>query len=41
MSGAGFASLPAPPYFAVIFSSQRPDVDDDYGAVAERMVRLA
>jgi heme-degrading monooxygenase HmoA len=40
MSG-GIASTPAPPYFAVIFTSQRTGVDDGYGAMADRMVELA
>ena len=42
MAGDGFASLPKPPYYAVIFSSQRNAYDDaGYGAMAERMVELA
>lgn len=36
-----FATTPVPPYYAVVFSSQRKDVDDGYGAVAQRMVELA
>ena len=41
MAGDGFASLPKPPYYAVIFSSQRNAYDDaGYGAMAERMVEL-
>ena len=37
-----FADLPQPPYYAVIFSSQRNTHDDaGYGAMAERMVELA
>ncbi len=36
-----FARTPRPPYYAVIFSSQRNGGDDDYGAVADRMVELA
>jgi heme-degrading monooxygenase HmoA len=36
-----FASTPAPPYFAVIFTSRRTAVDDGYGTVADRMVELA
>jgi heme-degrading monooxygenase HmoA len=36
-----FASLPQPPYFVVIFSSQRRAGDDGYGAMAETMVELA
>ena len=36
-----FAALPAPPYYAVIFSSQRNDVDEaGYSAAAERMMAL-
>ena len=38
---AGSAHTPAPPYFAVIFSSTRTAVDDGYGAVADRMAELA
>lgn len=36
-----FAATPAPPYFAVIFSSQRTQSDAGYAAMAERMVELA
>ncbi len=36
-----FATLPKPPYCAVIFSSQRTPSDDRYGDMAERMVELA
>jgi heme-degrading monooxygenase HmoA len=35
------AATPEPPYLAVIFSSQRTDGDQGYGAMAERMVELA
>lgn len=35
------APPPEPPYIAVIFSSQRTDGDQGYGAMAERMVELA
>jgi heme-degrading monooxygenase HmoA len=35
------AGTPEPPYFAVIFSSQRTVGDQGYGAMAERMVELA
>jgi heme-degrading monooxygenase HmoA len=35
------ANTPAPPYYAVIFSSLRTPVDAGYGAMAERMVELA
>ncbi|MGX5730439.1 antibiotic biosynthesis monooxygenase family protein [Pseudoxanthomonas beigongshangi] len=42
MAGNGFARLPKPPYYAVIFSSQRNGQDDaGYGAMAQRMVELA
>lgn len=36
-----FATLPDPPYYAVIFSSTRRPGDDGYGEMAERMVELA
>ena len=36
-----FASLPKPPYYAAIFSSQRTEGDDGYGETARRMVELA
>ena len=36
-----FASTPAPPYYAVIFTSTRTAVDDGYGDMAGRMVELA
>ena len=35
------SALPAPPYYAVIFTSQRTAVDHGYGDMAERMVALA
>lgn len=38
---APFATLPEPPYYAVIFSSQRREGDEGYAAMAERMVELA
>jgi len=41
VSAPGFARTPAPPYYAVIFTSTRTAVDDGYGAVADRMVELA
>ena len=41
MSENGFASLPKPPYYAVIFSSRRNGQDEaGYGATAQRMVEL-
>ena len=36
-----FANTPQPPYYAVIFSSQRTEGDHGYSAMAERMVELA
>jgi heme-degrading monooxygenase HmoA len=36
-----FARTPAPPYYAVIFASQRQGDDAGYGATADRMVELA
>ncbi|WP_050478853.1 antibiotic biosynthesis monooxygenase family protein [Herbaspirillum rhizosphaerae] len=36
-----FAKLPPPPYYSVIFSSQRTEGDNDYGQMADRMVELA
>ena len=41
MSRPAFASTPSPPYFAVVFSSQRNDGDAGYAAMAERMATLA
>lgn len=37
----GFANTPDPPYYAVIFTSQRRAGDDGYTAMAEAMVKLA
>lgn len=34
-------SLPEPPYYAVIFTSQRTSVDQGYAEMADRMVELA
>jgi heme-degrading monooxygenase HmoA len=36
-----FARTPEPPYYAVVFTSQRADADRGYGEMAERMVELA
>lgn len=41
MSGTGFSTTPAPPYFAVIFTSRRSEVDSGYQETAQRMVELA
>lgn len=39
---ASFATLPPPPYYAVVFSSQRSPGDDaGYAEAAQRMVELA
>lgn len=35
------ANTPAPPYFAVIFTSHRTEGDNGYGQMADRMVELA
>ncbi len=35
------AQTPKPPYYAVIFTSLRTDVDNGYGSTADRMVELA
>ena len=40
-SSTNFARLPEPPYYAVIFSSQRTDGDKGYAAMADRMAELA
>ena len=36
-----FANPPAVPYLAVIFTSQRSDIDDGYGEAARLMLELA
>ncbi|WP_108669143.1 antibiotic biosynthesis monooxygenase family protein [Peribacillus acanthi] len=38
---SGIAKTPKPPYYAVIFASQRTEVDNGYGKMAEKMVELA
>ena len=35
------ARTPEPPYYAVIFTSCRSDVDEGYGAMADKMVEMA
>ncbi|NRD77958.1 antibiotic biosynthesis monooxygenase [Bacillus sp. BRMEA1] len=35
------AATPQPPYYAVIFTSQRTEGDNGYGSMAEKMVELA
>ena len=42
MSDSGFASLPKPPYHAVIFSSRRSAQDDaGYAQASQRMLEVA
>jgi len=38
---SSFAQTPAPPYYAVIFSSLRTEGDRGYGKMAARMAELA
>ena len=40
-SASSLATTPSPPYYAVIFTSQRTDGDRGYGHMADRMVELA
>ncbi|MCB0542249.1 MAG: antibiotic biosynthesis monooxygenase [Saprospiraceae bacterium] len=35
------AKTPSPPYYAVIFTSLRTEVEEDYNVTADRMVELA
>ena len=35
------ARTPEPPYYAVIFTSTRTDVDEGYDAMADKMVEMA
>jgi len=35
------ANTPKPPYYAVIFTSTRTEVDDNYSQMADKMVELA
>ncbi|QTF08972.1 antibiotic biosynthesis monooxygenase [Brenneria izadpanahii] len=41
MRDDNFARLPDPPYFAVVFSSQRTEGDNGYNAMSARMAELA
>jgi heme-degrading monooxygenase HmoA len=41
LTSASLAKTPSPPYYAVIFTSQRTDADRGYGQMADRMVELA
>ncbi|MGE7271464.1 antibiotic biosynthesis monooxygenase family protein [Brevibacillus panacihumi] len=38
---SGIAKTPQPPYYAVIFTSERTDGDQGYAEMAEEMVKLA
>lgn len=38
---SAIAATPSPPYYAVIFSSLRTDVDEGYHEMADQMVNLA
>ncbi|TCJ02044.1 antibiotic biosynthesis monooxygenase family protein [Cytobacillus praedii] len=38
---SGMAKTPQPPYYAVIFASQRTEGDNGYGKMSEKMVELA
>ncbi|MBT2736432.1 antibiotic biosynthesis monooxygenase [Bacillus sp. ISL-7] len=38
---SGIAQTPEPPYYAVIFASQRTNGDSGYGKMADKMVELA
>jgi len=40
-AAASLAKTPSPPYYAVIFTSQRADGDRGYGHMADRMIDLA
>lgn len=41
MDSSRFAQTPQPPYWAVIFSNQRSEVESGYAEMAARMVALA
>lgn len=41
MAGPEIARTPEPPYWAVIFTSTRTDIDEGYAAMADAMVELA
>ena len=38
---SGLANTPQPPYYAVIFTSNRTEGDRGYGSMAQKMVELA
>ena len=37
---SGIARTPQPPYYAVIFASQRTEGDKGYGKMSEKMIEL-
>jgi heme-degrading monooxygenase HmoA len=41
IEGNPIAATPSPPYYAVISTSLRTDVDEGYGDMADQMVNLA
>ncbi len=41
MSTPSFSKLPAPPYYAVIFSSRRTEGENGYADASDRMAELA
>lgn len=38
---SGIATTPQPPYYAVIFTSERTDGDNRYAEMADEMMKLA
>ncbi|OAD43749.1 hypothetical protein LPB72_04360 [Hydrogenophaga crassostreae] len=40
-NNSAFANLPAPPYYVVVFTSQRTSGENGYDTTADRMVELA
>ena len=40
-TGSTIARTPQPPYYAVVFTSQRTEGERGYGTMAERMVEMA
>ncbi|MBU9713222.1 antibiotic biosynthesis monooxygenase family protein [Evansella tamaricis] len=38
---SGYSKTPEPPYYAVIFTSERTEGDKGYGKMADKMVELA
>jgi|SRR5712671_5876004 len=41
MTVENLAATPSPPYYAVIFTSQRTDIDEGYDRTSVRMIELA